>query len=72
MEVRWSAFGWFVDWSTVRKLPVPQNSIEEEQNQSKDIELLISKDIIDENKKEQTSNSDEDFLKLLLNKIKNN
>ena len=25
------------------KLPVPQNSIEEEQNQSKDIELLISK-----------------------------
>ena len=54
------------------KLPVPQNSIEEEQNQSKDIELLISKDIIDENKKEQTSNSDEDFLKLLLDKIKNN
>ena len=48
------------------------DSIEEEQNQSKDIELLISKDIIDENKKEQTSNSDEDFLKLLLDKIKNN
>ena len=53
------------------ELPVPQSNIEKDQDQNKDIELLISKDNIDQNNKDQINKSDKDFLKLLLDKINN-
>ena len=54
------------------ELPVPQNEIEEKKDQDKDIESLITKDVTNQDNKEQTNNSDEDFLELILDKIRNN
>ena len=54
------------------ELPVPQSNIEEDKDQNKDIELLISKDNTGQNNQDQINKSDKDFLKLLLDKIKNN
>ena len=53
------------------ELPVPQSNIEEDKDQNKDIELLISKDNTGQNNQDQINKSDKDFLKLLLDKIKN-
>jgi len=54
------------------ELPVPKNNNEESKTESEDIELLIKEK--DKNKKSSTEieDSDEDFEKLLLEKIKNN
>ena len=54
------------------KLPVPQNNNKDNQDQSKDIELLITE--TDKSKKQltETESSDKDFEKLILDKIKNN
>jgi len=54
------------------ELPVPQNEIEEKKDQDKDIESLITKDVTNQDNKEQTNNSDEDFLELILDNIRNN
>jgi len=54
------------------ELPVPKNNNEESKTESEDIKLLIKEK--DKNKKSSTEieASDEDFEKLLLEKIKNN
>tara|TARA_B110000003_G_scaffold235642_1_gene239932 strand:+ start:341 stop:676 length:336 start_codon:yes stop_codon:yes gene_type:complete len=55
------------------ELPVPQSNIEEkeDQDQNKDIESLIFKDDMGQNNKDELNKSDDDFLKLLLDKINN-
>ena len=54
------------------ELPVPQNNNEDSQDQSKDLDFLITE--IDRSKKQSTEEeiSDIDFEKLILNKVKNN
>jgi PBP1b-binding outer membrane lipoprotein LpoB len=56
------------------KLPVPQVDKEEkiDQDQDKDIELLITKDIANQENTDQINDSDEEFLELILDKIRNN
>ena len=53
------------------KLPVPQNNDEDNQDQSKDIELLITENNKDNNQIEGLESSDKDFEELILYKIKN-
>ena len=54
------------------ELPIPQDKNKDNQDQSKGIELLITEN--NKNKKEisDTENSDTDFEKSILDKIKNN
>ena len=54
------------------ELPVPQVDKEEKKDQDKDIELLITKDVTNQDNTDQINNSDEEFLKLILDKIRNN
>ena len=54
------------------ELPVPQNNNENNQDQSKDIELLITENEKSKNQSIETKSSDTDFEKLILDKIKNN
>ena len=54
------------------ELPVPQADKEEKIDQDKDIELLIKKDVANQENTDLISNSDDKFLELILNKIKNN
>ena len=54
------------------ELPVPQTNKEEKIDQDKDIELLITKDVTNQDNTDQINNSDEEFLKLILDKIRNN
>ena len=54
------------------ELPVPEADKEEKINQDKDIELLITKDDANQKNMYQINNSDEEFLELILDKIKNN
>jgi hypothetical protein len=54
------------------ELPVPKADIEKEEDQDKDIELLITKDAANQENTDQINNSDEEFLELILEKIRNN
>ena len=54
------------------ELPIPQNNNEENQDQSKDIELLITENNKIKNQSTENNSSDKDFLKLILDKIKKN
>ena len=54
------------------KLPFPQADKEEKIDQDKDIELLITKDIANQENMDQINDSDEEFLELILDKIRNN
>ena len=54
------------------KLPVPQADKEEKINLDKDIEQLITKDFANQENTDQINNSDEEFLKFILDKIRNN
>ena len=54
------------------ELPVPKADKEGKIVQDKDIELLITKDVANQENTDQINNSDEEFLKLILDKIKNN
>ena len=54
------------------ELPVPQAGKNEKIDQDKDIELLITKDVANQENTDQIDNSDEEFLKLILDKIRNN
>ena len=54
------------------ELPVPQVDKEEKIDQDKDIELLITKDIANQENTDQINDSDEEFLELILDKIRNN
>tara|TARA_Y100000389_G_C17174740_1_gene370917 strand:+ start:258 stop:587 length:330 start_codon:yes stop_codon:yes gene_type:complete len=53
-------------------LPVPENNNEDNQDQSKDIELLISENEKGNNQSIEIKSPDTDFEKLILDKIKNN
>ena len=54
------------------ELPVPKADIEKKVDQDKDIELLIIKDVAKQENTDQINNSDEEFLELILEKIRNN
>ena len=54
------------------ELPVPKADIEKKVDQDKDIELLITKDVAKQENTDQINNSDEEFLELILEKIRNN
>ena len=54
------------------ELPVPKADIEKKIDQDKDIELLITKDAANQENTDQINNSDEEFLELILEKIRNN
>ena len=54
------------------ELPVPQAGKNEKIDQDKDIELLITKDAANQENTDQINNSDEEFLKLILDKIRKN
>ena len=54
------------------ELPVPKADKEEKIDQDKDIELLITKDVADQENTDQINDSDEEFLELILDKIRNN
>ena len=54
------------------ELPVPKADIEKKVDQDKDIELLITKDAANQENTDQINNSDEEFLELILEKIRNN
>jgi len=54
------------------ELPVPQAGKNEKIDQDKDIELLITKDVANQENTDQIDNSDEEFLKLILDKIRKN
>ena len=54
------------------ELPFPQNNKKDSQNQSKDIELLITENDISDNQSTEVENSDKEFEQLILDKIKNN
>ena len=54
------------------ELPVPQNNDKDNQNQSEDIELLITENHDNESQLTETDNFNKDFEQLLLDKIKNN
>ena len=54
------------------ELPVPKADIEKKVDQDKDIELLITKDVANQKNTDQINNSDEEFLELILDKIRNN
>ena len=54
------------------ELPVPKADIEKKVDQDKDIELLITKDAAKQENIDQINNSDEEFLELILEKIRNN
>src|SRR6056300_1459503 len=51
------------------ELPVPKADIENKVDQDKDIELLITKDVANQDNTDQINNSDEEFLELILEKI---
>ena len=52
------------------ELPVPQNTNKDDKDQSKDIQLLITKNDKNKNQSTEIESSDKDFLKLILDKIK--
>jgi hypothetical protein len=54
------------------ELPVPQAGIEERADQDADIELLITKDAANQENTDQINNSNEEFLELVLDKIRKN
>ena len=54
------------------ELPVPKADKEKKVDQDKDIELLITKDAANQENTDQINNSDEEFLELILEKIRNN
>ena len=54
------------------ELPVPQADKEEKIDQDKDIELLITKDVADQENTDQINDLDKEFLELILDKIRNN
>ena len=54
------------------ELPVPKADKEKKVDQDKDIELLITKDAANQENTDQINNSDEEFLELILKKIRNN
>ena len=54
------------------ELPVPRTDKEGEKDQDKDIELLITKDAVNQDNTDQINNSDDEFLELILDKIRNN
>jgi hypothetical protein len=54
------------------ELPIPQTDKEDKIDQDKNIELLITKDAANQENTDQINNSDEGFLKLILDKIRNN
>jgi len=54
------------------ELPVPKADKDEKIDQDKDIELLITKDVANQENTDQIDNSDEEFLKLILDKIRKN
>ena len=54
------------------ELPVPKADKEKKVDQDKDIELLITKDTANQENTDQINNSDEEFLELILEKIRNN
>ena len=54
------------------ELPIPQNNNEDNKGQSKDIELLITENDKSKSSSTEIENSDKDFLKLILDKIKKN
>ena len=54
------------------ELPVPEADKEEKINQDKDIELLITKDVANQENTDQINDLDEEFLELILDKIRNN
>ena len=54
------------------ELPVPKADIEKKVDQDKDIELLITKEVTNQENTDQINNSDEEFLELILEKIRNN
>ena len=51
------------------KLPIPNTSLNEGQDQSEDIELLITEKFISENGTDSEKNSNRDFEKFILDKI---
>ena len=54
------------------ELPIPKADKEKKVDQDKDIELLITKDAANQENTDQINNSDEEFLELILKKIRNN
>ena len=54
------------------ELPVPKADIEKKVDQDKDIELLITKDIANQENMDQINDLDKEFLELILDKIRNN
>ena len=54
------------------ELPVPKQNSENEQDQNTDIELLLQKLKKDNNQKTNIKDMDQNFLQLILDKIKNN
>ena len=54
------------------ELPIPQAGKDEKIDQDKDIELLITKDVANQENMDQINNSDKEFLELILDKIRNN
>ena len=54
------------------ELPVPKADTEKKVDQDKDIELLITKNAANQENTDQINNSDEEFLELILEKIRNN
>ena len=54
------------------ELPVPKADKEGKIVQDKDIELLITKDVTSQENMDRINNSDEEFLELILDKIRNN
>jgi len=54
------------------ELPVPKADKEKKVDQDKDIELLMTKDTANQENTDQINNSDEEFLELILEKIRNN
>ena len=54
------------------ELPAPQADKDEKIDQDKDIELLITNDVANQDGTYQINDSDEEFLELILDKIRNN
>ena len=54
------------------ELPVPKADKEKKVDQDKDIESLITKDVANQENMDQINGADEEFLELILDKIRNN
>jgi len=54
------------------KLPLPQNKQTDNQNQSEDIETLITNSQVDDNEKKSTDKASKELEELIIDKIKSN